>query len=187
MSGLYSLRRANRSLRLAVILFLLVQGSGYVFAFLMVRTWAGLTPTRVAATYRPSAPVEPAALPATSSRQTTPVDLGQMGEESHTVDVPLLVQDSHVHLLMYAVIAAIQSVIVLGLEWPAWWRDTVIASAFASGAFDFAGQWLVKAGMPSFAWLTIASGWAMAAVYLVVLVGALTTVFGSRRGPGDSR
>src|SRR4030095_14266907 len=41
--SLYSLRHANRSVKLAALLFLLVLGFAYGFAFLMVKTWSGLT------------------------------------------------------------------------------------------------------------------------------------------------
>jgi hypothetical protein len=182
VNGLYSLRRADRSVRLAVALFLLVQGCAYVFAFLMVRTYAGLTPARVAATYAPQGPVSADTLPSTSSADTRTLDLSSMGEEAHVVDADLLIQDSHVHLLIYAIVAALDSLIVLGLAWPAWWRDTVITVAFLSGVLDFSGQWLVKAGLPAFAWLTLASGWAMAVVYLVVAAGAVRSLAGRRAG-----
>jgi len=180
---LYSLRRANRSVRLLVVLFLAVQGCAYIFAFLMVRTYAGLTPSRVAATYAPPSAIEPGALPSHSTMQTESLDLSSMSEEAHVVDTDLLIQDSHVHILLYAIVAALQSLIILGLDWPAWWRDTVITTAFASGALDFAGQWLVKAGLSAFALLTIASGWAMAAVYLVVAFGAFRALIRSERPP----
>jgi hypothetical protein len=52
--SLYSLRHANRSVKLAALLFLLVLGFAYGFAFLMVKTWSGLTPARVQATYVPA-------------------------------------------------------------------------------------------------------------------------------------
>ena len=45
--GLYSLRQADRSVKLGAVLFLLVLGYAYLFAFLMVKTWSGLTPTKV--------------------------------------------------------------------------------------------------------------------------------------------
>jgi hypothetical protein len=170
--GLYRLRDADRSVRLAVALFLVALGCAYVFAFLMVKTWAGLTPDKVAATYAPSGPVDAMSLPDTTSAQTETLDLSAMTEEQHTVDVDLLIQDSHVHILLYAIVAALETLIVLGLGWPAWWRDTVIAAAFLAGLFDFAGQWLIKAGLPAFSLLTIAAGWTMAAVYLVIAVGA---------------
>ena len=173
LTGLYSLRRADRSLKLAVVLFLGALGCAYMFAFLMVKTWAGLTPGKVAATYGASVPVDAAALPDTSSSHTEVLNLNAMAEEAHLVDINLLIQDSHVHILLYAIVAALETLIVFGIAWPAWWRDTVIVAAFASGLFDFAGQWLVKAGVPAFAWLTIASGWVMAAIYLIIVAGVI--------------
>jgi hypothetical protein len=126
MSGLYSLRDADRSVKLAAVLFMLVLGYAYVFAFLMVKQY----------------------------------------------------------IMIYAIIAALQTLLILGLGWRAWWRDLVIACAFGSGALDFAGQWLMKAGIGGFAWLTLASGWLMTAVYLVVLFGTLRAVFGKKEVRG---
>jgi hypothetical protein len=168
----YRLRDADRSVKLAVALFLVALGCAYVFAFLMVKTYAGLTPDQIATTYAPSGPVNAATLPSMTSSQTETLDLSAMPEEAHMVDTNLLIQDSHVHILLYAIVAALETLVILGLAWPAWWRDTVIVAAFASGLLDFAGQWLVKAGIPAFSWLTLAGGWAMAAVYLAVAAGA---------------
>lgn len=175
--GLYSLRDTNRSVRLAAVLFMLVLGCAYVFAFLMVKEFAGLTPEKVSATYAPAGSVDEAALPATSVSQTQPIDLSQLQEERHVVDTRLLIQDSHIHILMFALVAALQTLIILGLEWPAGWRDTVIVAAFASGGLDFFGQWLMKAGIGGFAWLTLVAGWTMVAVYLVTLAGTLRASF----------
>jgi Na+-transporting methylmalonyl-CoA/oxaloacetate decarboxylase gamma subunit len=179
MSGLYSLRDANRSVKLAAVMFLLVLGLAYVFAFLMVRQYAGLTPGDVAATYVPQK-VEASRLPQESHSRTAPLELTTMKEERHQVDTPLLIQDSHIHIMIYAIVAALQTLVILGLGWSAGWRDVVILAAFGSGAMDFAGQWLMKAGIGGFAWLTIGSGWLMTAVYLVVLIGTLRAVFGGR-------
>ena len=182
MTGLYSLRRLDRSVQLGAVLFLLVLGYGYIFAFLMVKHWAGLTPADVAATYvPPQAPGQQA----TSQSQTQPIDLSKLTEEKHTVDVPLLIQDSHIHILKFDVIAALQQLIVLGLEWRPWWRNSVITAGFAAGALDFSGQWLMEFGAGGFAYLTIAAGWLMTAVYVVVLVGTLRAVFG-RKAPERS-
>ncbi|HKK07783.1 MAG TPA: hypothetical protein VKA44_02750 [Gemmatimonadota bacterium] len=183
MSGLYSLRDADRSVKLAAVLFMLVLGYAYVFAFLMVKQYAGLTPGDVATTYVPRK-VEASQLPEKSRSSTQALDLSGMKEEHHRVDTQLLVQDSHIHIMIYAIVAALQALLVLGLGWPAWWRDLVIASAFGSGALDFAGQWLMKAGIGGFAWLTLASGWLMTAVYLVVLLGTLRAVFGKKKTRG---
>jgi hypothetical protein len=178
--GLYSLRHANRSVKLAALLFLLVLGYAYLFAFLMVKTWSGLTPSRVAATYVPAAGMNEMQMPAESHATTQPLDLGQVPEMQHTVDTNLLIQDSHIHILIYAMVSGLLALIILGLDWPAWWRDTVIVASFGFGALDFAGQWLMKFGLGGFAWLTLASGWGMALVYLIVLYSTIRALLPAR-------
>jgi len=178
--GLYSLRQANRSVKLGALLFLLVLGYSYVFAFLMVKTWSGLTPERVAATYVPAPGMDETHMATQSHATTQPLDLGQVPEMQHTVDTNTLIQDSHIHLLIYAMVAGLLTLIILGLEWPAWWRDAVIVAAFASGALDFAGQWLMKFGLGGFAWLTIVSGWGMSLVYLIVLYATVRAILPGR-------
>jgi len=179
----YSLRRADRSIRLAAGLLLIALGVAYVFAFLMVRGWAGLTPARVAGTYAPAPTLDRSTLRDRSHVDTEALDFSALDHDVHTVDTDLLIQDSHVHILVYAIVAALESLIVFGLPWPPRWRDTVIIMAFASGLLDFAGQWLVKANLPAFAWLTLASGWTMATVYLAIAIAAtreLTLAAGDR-------
>ena len=174
--ALYSLRDANRSVKLGAVLFLLVLGYAYLFAFLMVKTWSGLTPARVAATYVPAPGMNEMQMQMQSHATTQPLDLGQVPEMQHTVDTSLLIQDSHIHIMIYAIVAALLTLIILGLDWPAWWRDTVIVAAFVTGALDFAGQWLMNFGIGGFAWLTIASGWGMSLVYLIVLASTVRAV-----------
>jgi hypothetical protein len=177
---LYRLRDAHRSIRLAALLFLLLLGYAYVFAFLMVKTWAGLTPAEVQATYVPEPAMDMSAMPATSESSTQPLDLRQVPEMKHKVDTALLIQDSHIHIMIYALIGAVEAVIILGLGWPGWFRDAVLVGAFGFGALDFSGQWLMKAGLPGFAWLTLLAGWGMALVYVVTLGGTLRAVFSRR-------
>ena len=173
---LYRLRDAPGSVKLAAVLFLLVLGYSYIFAFLMVKTWSGLTPSRVAGTYVPAPAMNMEAMPEQSKSSEQPLDLGKVPDMKHTVDTDLLIQDSHIHIMIYAIVAALQSLIIFGLGWPGWFRNAMIVAAFGFGALDFAGQWLMKANLPGFAWLTIASGWGMASVYLIVLVGTLRAV-----------
>jgi len=169
-----------------VCLFLVTLGAAYVFAFLMVRTYAGLTPAAVAATYAPVQRVNADSIGASTTTETRSLDLSSMADEVHTVDIPLLIQDSHVHLLMYAIVAALEALVVLGLDWPGWVRDTVITAAFVAGLLDFAGQWLIKAGWPAFALLTITAGWTMALVYLAVVAGTLATFRGPAALPSST-
>ena len=176
----YRLKDADGSVKLAAVLFLLMLGYAYVFAFFMVKTWSGLTPADVQATYAPSPGVADSTMPAMSHEMNQPLDLSQLPEMKHTVDTQLLVQDSHIHIMIYAIVAALLCLIMFGLEWSSRWRTGMIVAAFGSGALDFAGQWLMRAGLPGFAWLTIVSGWGMAAVYLIVLASTLNTVLARR-------
>ena len=178
--GLYSLRQANRSVKLGAVLFLLLLGYAYLFAFLMVKTWSGLTPTKVAATYVPGPGMDEMHMATESHATTKPLDLGRMPDMQHTVDTNTLVQDSHIHIMIYAIVAGLLTLIILGLDWPAWWRDTVIVTAFATGALDFAGQWLMNFGLGGFAWLTLVSGWGMCLVYLIVLYSTVRAVLPGR-------
>jgi hypothetical protein len=178
--GLYSLRHTNRSVKLGAILFLLVLGYAYLFAFLMVKTWSGLTPAKVQATYVPAPGMDEMHMATQSHSTTQTLDLGQMPEMQHTVDTNTLIQDSHIHIMIYSIVAALLTLIILGLEWPAWWRDTVIVVAFGTGALDFAGQWLMNFGLGGFAWLTIVSGWGMSLVYLIVLYSTVRAVLPGR-------
>jgi hypothetical protein len=176
----YLLRDAHRSVKLAALLFLLLLGYAYVFAFLMVKNWAGLTPAAVQATYVPAPAMDMADMPEVSQSSTRQLDLSTVREMKHTVDTALLVQDSHIHIMIYAIVGALESLIILGLGWPGWLRDATIAGAFGFGALDFAGQWLMKAGLPGFAWLTLLSGWGMALVYCLVLAGTLRAILPRR-------
>jgi hypothetical protein len=173
---LYRLRDAPRSVKLAAVLFLLVLGYSYIFAFLMVKTWSGLSASDVQATYVPKPAMNMEAMPEHSTSAEQPLDLKAVPEMKHTVDTNLLIQDSHIHIMIYAIVAALQSLIIFGLGWPDWFRDWMIVAAFGFGALDFAGQWLMKANLPGFAWLTILSGWGMSLVYLIVLGGTLRAV-----------
>jgi hypothetical protein len=178
--GLYSLRHANRSVKLGALLFLLVLGYAYLFAFLMVKTWSGLGPSRVAATYVPSPKMDEMHMGAESKSSTQPLDLGKVPEMQHTVDTNLLIQDSHIHIMIYAIVAALLTLIILGFDWPPWWRDTVIVLNFGFGVMDFVGQWLMNFGMGGFARLTIASGWGMSLVYLIVLYSTIRALLPDR-------
>ena len=173
---LYLLRDAHRSIKLAALLFLLVLGYSYIFAFLMVKTWSGLTPTKVEATYVPKPGMNMAAMPEQSQSTTQQINLAEVPTMQHMVDTNLLIQDSHIHIMIYAIVAALESLIILGLGWRGWFRDTVIVAAFGFGALDFAGQWLMNFGLPGFSWLTILSGWGMSLVYLLTLGGTLRAI-----------
>src|SRR3989442_4374843 len=68
--------------------------------------------------------------------------------EVHTVDTNLLIQDTHVHVPMYGIIAASLSVLVAGLSLRRGWALGLITLLFSAPWLDFAGMWLTKVGFP---------------------------------------
>jgi len=169
---LYDLRHSDLRVRWLVTLLLATLGTSYLFGAWMVALYAGFSPRKVAETYGPAGEAVMAMQmpPDTTMVTERPVSMAEMGEEMHHVDRDLLVQDTHVHMPMYAVIAAALSVIALGLTLPRWGGLTIIAVLFAAPWLDFAGMWLTKLASPRFAIVTLAGGWAMALGYTIVAV-----------------
>jgi len=172
---LYDLRHSDLRVRWLVTLLLATLGTSYLFGAWMVGLYAGFSTTKVAETYGPAgeAPMAMQMPPDTTMVTERPVSMAEMGEEQHHVDMNLLVQDTHVHMPMYAVIAACLSVIALGLAIPRWAGVAIIAVLFAAPWLDFAGMWLTKLVAPGFAIVTLAGGWAMALGYTIVAVIAI--------------
>ena len=172
---LYDLRRSDLRVRWLVTLLLATFGASYLFGAWMVGLYAGFSTRKVAETYGAAGemPMVMQMPPETTVVTERPISMAEMGEEQHHVDRDLLVQDTHVHMPMYAVIAACLSVIALGLAIPRWAGLAIIALLFAAPWLDFAGMWLTKLVSPHFAIVTLAGGWAMALGYLVVAALAL--------------
>jgi len=170
---LYDLRHSDLRVRWLVTLLLATLGTSYLFGAWMVGLYAGFSPRKVAETYGPSGEMMPMQMPPDTTVVTErPVSMAEMSEEQHHVDRDLLVQDTHVHMPMYAVIAAALSVIVLGLNISRSSGLALIALLFAAPWLDFAGMWLTKLASPRFAIVTLAGGWAMALGYTIVAVVA---------------
>ena len=182
---LYDLRHSDLRVRWLVTLLLATLGTSYLFGAWMVGLYAGFSPQKVGETYGPSgeAPMVMQMPPETTMVTERPVSMAEMGEEQHHVDLNLLVQDTHVHMPMYAVIAAALSVIVLGLALPRGLGFGLIALLFAAPWLDFAGMWLTKCVSPSFAILTLAGGWAMALGYTIVAALATYQMWWRKPGP----
>ena len=169
---LYDLRRSDVRVRWLVTLLLCTLGASYAFGAWMVSLYAGFTTRSVAATY-----AEPEMAmrmpPDTSLVVERPLSPDELSAERHYVDRDLLVQDTHVHLPMYGILAAVLSVIALGLVLPRWAALGLITLLFAAPWLDFAGMWLTKLASPRFAVVTLAGGWAMALGYTLVAALAL--------------
>jgi hypothetical protein len=172
---LYDLRNSDLRLRWLVTLLLATLGTSYLFGAWMVGLYAGFGTRAVAETYGPAGemPMMMQMPPETTVVTERPISMAEMEEEHHHVDRDLLVQDTHVHMPMYAVIAACLAVIALGLRMPRWQGLALTTLLFAAPWLDFAGMWLTKLVSPGFAIVTLAGGWAMALGY--VIVAALAT------------
>ena len=170
---LFDLRSADVRVKWLVTCLLATLGLSYAFGALMVSLYAGFTPQRVAATYagpEMSMPMPPD----TSVVVERPMSMADFAKpEVHAVDTNLLIQDTHVHVPMYGIIAAALSLLVAGLSLRRGWALGLITLLFAAPWLDFAGMWLTKFGSPRFAIVTLIGGWAMGAGYLVVAALAI--------------
>ena len=179
---LYDLRRADVAIKWLVTCLLATLGLSYVFGALMVSLYAGFTPQRVAATYAGPAMSMPMP-PETTIVVQHPMSIADFAKpEVHTVDTNLLIQDTHVHVPMYGLIAAALGIVVAGLSLRRGWALGLITLLFAAPWLDFAGMWLTKFASPRFAFATLLGGWAMGAGYLVVAALALYQMWFPQRG-----
>jgi hypothetical protein len=179
---LYDLRRSDARVRWLVTLLLCTFGVAYAFGAWMVGMYAGFTTRSVAATY--AEPTMTMPMPAETTmvveHELTPAEMGR--EEQHRVDRALLVQDTHVHVPMYGVIAAVLSIVALGLAIPRWAGFGLITLLFAAPWLDFMGMWLTKLVSPHFALMTLAGGWAMGLGYTIVAVLAFWQMWRPDKG-----
>src|SRR5256886_2645620 len=165
---LYDLRRADVRIKWLVTGLLATLGLSYLFGAVMVALYAGFTPRSVAATYA-GPEMSMAMPPETRLVVERPMSMADFARpEVHTVDTALLIQDTHVHVPMYGIIAAALGVVVAGLSLPRRRALGLIVLLFAAPWLDFAGMWLTKLASPRFAIVTLAGGWAMAVAYLIV-------------------
>src|SRR5690349_12694563 len=176
----YDLRRADTAVKWLVTCLLGTFGLAYLFGGWMVLLYAGLTPARVAATYGGER-MSMAMPPETTVVVQHPLSISDFAtQDVHQVDLDLLVQDTHVHVPMYGVIAAVLSVVVLGLGLSRGRTVTLITLLFAAPWLDFAGMWLTKLVSRRFATVTLAGGWAMGLAFTIVFVIALRRMWFER-------
>lgn len=169
----YDLRSADARVKWLVTCLLATFGVAYAFGAWMVGLYAGFTPRGVAATYAEGdhgMHMPPEQTMVLEHR----IGLSDLAREpAHTVDRDLLVQDTHVHVPMYGLIAAALSLVVLGLTLSPRAALGLITLLFAAPWLDFAGMWLTKLVAPGFAVVTLAGGWAMGLGYTIVTSLAL--------------
>lgn len=181
----FDLRGADPRVKWLVTCLLATFGLAYLFGAWMVGMYAGFTPERVAATYAPPREAMTMPMPPDSTmvveHAVTFSDFAAADTAGiHLVDRRLLVQDTHIHVPMYGVIAAGLSLIVLGLGLSQASSFALITLLFAAPWLDFAGMWLTKLVSPAFASVTVIGGWAMGLGYTIVAVIAMRRMWFSR-------
>ena len=176
--------------RLAATLFLLLLGLANVFGAWQVADFAAFSPSGVAATVAPATRHEMTMECCTMSTVAeTAIDPESLNRREHRISRDLLVQDSHVHIPVYAMTAALLALVVLGLDLSSRVRATLVLLLFAAPFLDFAGLWgahLAPSAGAAFGGLAVVGGFAMGAAYLAVLGLAVHQLWIRRREPLDA-
>ena len=181
------LPRSPFEARLAATLFLLLLGLANLFGAWEVADFAAFTPRGVAATVAPAGHHEMTMACCTmSTGAETPVDPESLNRREHRISRDLLVQDSHVHIPVYAMTALLLALVVLGLDLSSRGRSVLVLLLFAAPFLDFTGLWgahLVPGAGAAFGGLAVAGGFAMGAAYLAVLAFAVYQLWIRRKEP----
>jgi hypothetical protein len=173
--------------RLAATLFLLLLGLADLFGAWQVGNFASFSPKGVAAAVATrghhAMTMECCSI---STAAEIPIDPESLNRTEHHIDRDLLVQDSHVHIPVYAMAAALLALLVLGLELSSGTRVLLVTLLFAAPFCDFAGLWgahLIPAAGAAFGALAVAGGFAMGAAYLAVFIITINQLWIRRKEP----
>jgi len=176
----FDLRTAPAPLKLLTSLVLVGIGISYFFGLLMVVLWVGLTPDKVVQTYAQQK--TPAAVRDQTTVTEAPIDLDEEMAPPHVIDRELLIQDTHVHLPIYTLIAAVLSLIAATLNMRVHFKMWLIFSLFLGGWLDFLGMWGVKYVSSAFAGMTLTGGWVMFCSWLIVIVLGMKQMWFEKNG-----
>ena len=175
--------------RVAATLFLLLLGVSNFFGAWQVKLFASFTPAGTATFVAPESHHEMTMICCqTSAAEEKPVDIKMLDQTRHAINRELLVQDTHVHVPVYALTAALLAVIAFGLRMSSRIRVALVSLLFAAPLADFSGLWgahLVPRAGGFFGFVAVAGGFAMGAAYLVILVLALWQCWFSRNRKED--
>ncbi len=167
--------------RLGATLFLCLLGVADFFGAWQVKDFAAFTPRGVASTVAPAASHSMAMECCNvTAVEEKPVEPSSLNRPSHHIERDLLVQDTHVHVPIYALTAAFLALILFGLRLSSRLRVGLVVLAFAAPFLDFAGLWgahLVPGRGTLFATLAVVGGFAMGLCYCVVLVLAVVQLW----------
>jgi hypothetical protein len=112
----------------------------------------------------------------TTTVAEVPINPASLDAPSHRISRELLVQDTHVHVPVYAMTSAFLALVVFGLRLSSRARLLLVMLAFAAPVADFAGLWgahLFPSRGVAFGSLAVIGGAAMGVCYLVVLAASV--------------
>jgi hypothetical protein len=170
--------------RLAATLFLFLLGIADLFGAWEVRNFSSFTPRGIAKTVaaeRHDAMMMPGHIG--TMIEEKPVDLESLDRPRHAIGRDLLVQDTHVHVPVYALTAAALCLIVFGLALSSPARIVLVALAFAAPTLDFVGLWgahLFPRLGAFFGGVALVSGFAMGLAWAIVFGITLSQCWFSR-------
>ena len=171
--------------RLAVTLFLGLLGIADFFGGWQVRNFASFTPRGVAETVAPEQHHDMAMeCCSVTTMEEKPVEPASIDRPTHRITRELLVQDTHVHVPVYAMTAAFLALVLFGLRLSSRARTALVLGAFAAPFLDFAGLWgaHIAPGLGTvFGLLAVAGGFAMGICYLIVFLVAMVQFWLSRK------
>jgi hypothetical protein len=168
--------------RLAATLFLLLLGLADLLGAWQVKNYAGFSPQSVAATVAPEVHEMG---PHQEMGMEMPIDISALNVPRHRIDRELLVQDSHVHVPVYAITSALLALVIFGLRLSSSVRVGLVFAGFAAPALDFAGLWgahLWSASGKFWGAVAVGGGFLMGLVYLIVLVLTIVQCWFRRQG-----
>jgi hypothetical protein len=169
--------------RLAATLFLLLLGLADLFGAWQVKNFAAFTPSGIARTVGALDHSMPEM--GHGAMEEKPVDLSTLNEPTHHIPRELLVQDTHVHVPVYAMTAAFLAILLFGLRLSSRARTGLVFLAFAAPFLDFAGLWgahLSKGGGRFWGAIALLGGLLIGLAYLAVLVLVLNQCWFQRKG-----
>jgi len=166
------LRGSALEVRLAATLFLLLLGVADIFGAWQVKDFGAFNAKGIARNLASSSMHGSMHMHHEMSSER-PVDIEELNETSHHVDRDLLVQDTHVHVPVYAMTAALLALLVFALELSSPARVGLISLLFSAPAIDFAGLWgahLYPNHGIFFGYWVLIGGYAMGIAYLIIFV-----------------
>src|SRR5450830_1339910 len=168
-------------IRLAVTLFLALLGIADFFGAWQVKNFAAFTPRGVAATVAPQTQHSMAMeCCSVTAMEEMPVEPASLDRPTHRIVRELLVQDTHVHVPVYALAAASLALVLFGLRLSSRARVGLVVCAFAAPFLDFAGLWgahLDPGHGALFGAFAVGGGFAMGICFVIVFVVAMAQLW----------